>query len=76
MFILLYLKQRLRNELNSLSKDYKLSVNDFVIKASALALKSVPEVNSQWNDTSIRRYKNSRPFIVSNNLIMNLDLDF
>lgn len=48
--------QALRNELNGLSKDYKLSVNDFVIKAAAKALRAVPEVNSQWNETSIRRF--------------------
>jgi len=36
----------------------KVSVNDFVIKAAAAALRKVPEVNSQWNDTSIRRFKN------------------
>ncbi|KAL0135822.1 PDH complex E2 component [Mucor lusitanicus] len=40
---------KLRQVLNQSSKgEYKLSVNDFVIKASALALKSVPEVNSAW----------------------------
>lgn len=36
----------------------KISVNDFVIKAAAAALRKVPEVNSQWNETSIRRFKN------------------
>jgi len=36
----------------------KVSVNDFVIKAAAAALRKVSEVNSQWNDTSIRRFKN------------------
>lgn len=36
----------------------KVSVNDFVIKAAAAALRKVPEVNSQWNETSIRRFKN------------------
>ncbi|RKP25020.1 2-oxoacid dehydrogenases acyltransferase-domain-containing protein [Syncephalis pseudoplumigaleata] len=36
---------------------YRLSVNDFIIKASALALKEVPEVNSAWQGESIRRYK-------------------
>lgn len=34
----------------------KLSVNDFVIKASALALKSVPAVNSAWMGEFIRQY--------------------
>jgi pyruvate dehydrogenase E2 component (dihydrolipoamide acetyltransferase) len=46
---------RLREVFNGQSKDYKLSVNDFVIKASALALKQVPEVNSQWHGEFIRK---------------------
>ncbi|KAH6585044.1 hypothetical protein BASA61_007116 [Batrachochytrium salamandrivorans] len=35
---------------------FKLSVNDFVIKASGLALKDVPEVNSAWHETFIRQH--------------------
>jgi pyruvate dehydrogenase E2 component (dihydrolipoamide acetyltransferase) len=35
---------------------YKLSVNDFVVKACALALMRVPEVNASWTDTSILRH--------------------
>src|SRR6202012_430653 len=31
---------------------YKLSVNDFVVKASAMALMRVPEVNASWTDTA------------------------
>nr|CAG4648741.1 EOG090X08YX [Polyphemus pediculus] len=48
----------LRQEFNaSLSKDgAKLSVNDFIIKAAALACRKVPEVNSSWQDTFIRQY--------------------
>ncbi|KAJ3088783.1 hypothetical protein HDU96_004004, partial [Phlyctochytrium bullatum] len=38
---------------------YKLSVNDFVIKASALALRDVPAVNSAWQGSFIREYKTS-----------------
>lgn len=37
---------------------YKLSVNDFVIRASALALKKVPEANSSWYDDAIVQYTN------------------
>eukprot|EP01127_Copromyxa_protea_P005283 TRINITY_DN15233_c0_g1_i1.p1 TRINITY_DN15233_c0_g1~~TRINITY_DN15233_c0_g1_i1.p1 ORF type:complete len:598 (-),score=166.88 TRINITY_DN15233_c0_g1_i1:33-1655(-) len=49
----------LRTQLNEMGKgDYKLSVNDFVIKAAAIALKEVPEVNSEWCDTHIRQYHN------------------
>ncbi|MHA1539519.1 MAG: pyruvate dehydrogenase complex dihydrolipoamide acetyltransferase [Alphaproteobacteria bacterium] len=36
---------------------YKLSVNDFIIKASALALKAVPEANVSWTDDAIRHYE-------------------
>ena len=34
----------------------KLSINDFVIKASALALRAVPEVNASWYGDFIRQY--------------------
>ncbi|XP_046437738.1 dihydrolipoyllysine-residue acetyltransferase component of pyruvate dehydrogenase complex, mitochondrial-like [Daphnia pulex] len=48
----------LRQEFNALlGKDgAKLSVNDFVIKAAALACRKVPEVNSSWQETFIRQY--------------------
>ncbi|KAI9142599.1 2-oxoacid dehydrogenases acyltransferase-domain-containing protein [Paraphysoderma sedebokerense] len=49
---------KLREVLNAKANNkYKLSVNDFVIKASALALKDVPEVNSSWYNDFIRQYK-------------------
>ncbi|MEU0493901.1 dihydrolipoamide acetyltransferase family protein [Mycobacterium sp. NPDC006124] len=35
----------------------KISLNDFVLKAVAGALVEVPEANSIWNDTSIRRFE-------------------
>lgn len=37
---------------------YKISVNDLIIKASALALKNIPEVNASWNNDSILQYNN------------------
>lgn len=46
---------RERHLTTSLSR-YKLSVNDFIIKASALAMKHVPEVNSSWQGDFIRQY--------------------
>lgn len=48
---------KLREEFNALlSKEgVKLSVNDFIVKASALACKKVPEANSSWLDTVIRQ---------------------
>jgi pyruvate dehydrogenase E2 component (dihydrolipoamide acetyltransferase) len=38
---------------------YKLSVNDFVVKACALALLKVPEVNASWTDNAILRHKHA-----------------
>jgi len=38
--------------------DYKLSVNDFVIKAVAAALRKVPAANATWTEEAIRRYDN------------------
>ncbi|XP_041657901.1 dihydrolipoyllysine-residue acetyltransferase component of pyruvate dehydrogenase complex, mitochondrial [Cheilinus undulatus] len=48
---------QLRQELNAEVKtqNIKLSVNDFIIKASALACLKVPECNSSWLDTVIRQ---------------------
>jgi pyruvate dehydrogenase E2 component (dihydrolipoamide acetyltransferase) len=34
----------------------KVSINDFIIKAVAVALRQHPEVNAQWTDTAIRRF--------------------
>ncbi|KAG1142605.1 hypothetical protein G6F37_005794 [Rhizopus arrhizus] len=51
---------KLREVLNKSSEGkYKLSVNDFIIKASALALKKVPEVNSAWQGDFIRQYNSA-----------------
>lgn len=47
---------RLRKQINSDNDNIKLSVNDFIIKASALSMKHIPEVNSSWMETFIRRY--------------------
>ncbi len=38
---------------------YKLSVNDFLVKAVALALKKVPECNASWTDNAILRHKHA-----------------
>ncbi|XP_026536737.1 dihydrolipoyllysine-residue acetyltransferase component of pyruvate dehydrogenase complex, mitochondrial [Notechis scutatus] len=46
----------LRKELNQeMPQNTKLSVNDFIIKASALACLKVPEANSSWLETVIRQ---------------------
>jgi pyruvate dehydrogenase E2 component (dihydrolipoamide acetyltransferase) len=38
---------------------YKLSVNDFVIKAMALALQRVPEANVSWTEGAMLKHKHS-----------------
>ena len=55
-----------REEINALApkdKDgkpaYKLSVNDFVIKALALALQRVPAANVSWTESAMLRHKHS-----------------
>jgi len=48
---------KLRRELNGRDgADHKLSVNDFVIKASAMALRKVPEANASFGGDKIYRY--------------------
>ena len=55
-----------REEINSAApkdKDgkpaYKLSVNDFVIKALALALQRIPEANVSWSEAGMLKHKHS-----------------
>lgn len=51
----------LRSQLNSFqeaSGGKRLSVNDLVIKAAALALRKVPQCNSSWMNDFIRQYHN------------------
>jgi pyruvate dehydrogenase E2 component (dihydrolipoamide acetyltransferase) len=38
---------------------YKLSVNDFVVKASAMALMKHPDVNASWTDSAILKHKHA-----------------
>lgn len=37
---------------------YKVSVNDFIIKAVSLALKKIPAANASWSDEAILQYNN------------------
>ena len=46
-----------RKELNERSDAYRLSVNDFVVKAAALALRKTPEANASWTDAATLRYE-------------------
>lgn len=57
---------RVREEINaSAPKDkddkpaFKLSVNDFVIKAMALALQKVPDANATWTESAMLKHKHS-----------------
>ncbi|MDK1388075.1 pyruvate dehydrogenase complex dihydrolipoamide acetyltransferase [Sinorhizobium sp. 8-89] len=55
----------LRAQLNAAAPEkdgkpvYKLSVNDMVIKALALALRDVPDANVSWTDTNMVKHKNA-----------------
>ena len=51
---------KLRKEINQNyeKEGIKLSVNDFVIKATALACKKIPACNSAWMGDKIREYHN------------------
>ena len=48
-----------RKELNGRSDAYKISVNDFVIRAVALALKNVPAANASWDEGGILLYQHA-----------------
>ena len=51
---LLALRQQLNGALEK--EGVKLSVNDFILKASAEALRRVPSVNASWEQTQIRYF--------------------
>ncbi len=46
-----------RSQANEMIEGMKLSVNDFVIKAAAIALKKFPAVNAAWTENAIRRFR-------------------
>ena len=47
---------KVRKELNGRSDAYKISVNDFVIRAAALALKKVPTANASFDPEGLLYY--------------------
>ncbi|MDX1736666.1 MAG: pyruvate dehydrogenase complex dihydrolipoamide acetyltransferase [Alphaproteobacteria bacterium] len=51
---LLDLRKRLNDKADGA---FKLSVNDIIIKAAAVALKKVPEANASWSDDGLKLYK-------------------
>ena len=49
-----------RKELNAKADNgYKLSVNDIIIKAAAVALKKIPEANSSWSEEGLKLFKSA-----------------
>ena len=47
----------LREQLNAAAEGgYKLSVNDFIIKACALALRAHPNANASWGDKALQKH--------------------
>jgi pyruvate dehydrogenase E2 component (dihydrolipoamide acetyltransferase) len=51
------LRHELNAQVHSSKSNYKLTINDFIIKATALALQDVPQVNASWTDEAILQYK-------------------
>jgi pyruvate dehydrogenase E2 component (dihydrolipoamide acetyltransferase) len=50
---------RIRQTLNKHMEPEKLTVNDFVIKAVAMALRDHPDANASWLGDKIRRYRHA-----------------
>lgn len=49
-----------RKELNEQGNGaYKISVNDFIIKANAMALKAYPAANVSWSDDAVHQFKHA-----------------
>jgi pyruvate dehydrogenase E2 component (dihydrolipoamide acetyltransferase) len=44
---------KIRKALNAKSEANRISVNDFVVRAAALALRQVPAANASWSDDAI-----------------------
>ena len=55
---LLEMRQDINTLANPNNPEFKISVNDLIIKASALALKAVPEANASWGNQAITKYNN------------------
>lgn len=50
----------IRKQMNEAAEGaYKLSVNDFMIKASAAALKKIPDANAAWTESHIIKFKHA-----------------
>ena len=53
---LLAMRKEMNDAADSKAPEYKLSVNDFIIKASAMALTKAPEANASWTDEAMIIY--------------------
>ncbi|RIU85700.1 2-oxo acid dehydrogenase subunit E2 [Candidatus Karelsulcia muelleri] len=49
---------KLRDSINEKKYLYKISFNDLIVKASALAIKENPKINSSWTEKSILYHNN------------------
>ena len=50
---------KVREELNQLEKEngVKISINDFIMRATAMASRDYPDANVQWGEKTIKKYK-------------------
>jgi pyruvate dehydrogenase E2 component (dihydrolipoamide acetyltransferase) len=48
---------KMRAELNAKSDAFKISVNDFVIRAAALTMRKVPRANASWSDDAVLQWQ-------------------
>jgi pyruvate dehydrogenase E2 component (dihydrolipoamide acetyltransferase) len=55
---LLSLREDLNATTNKEKPEFKISINDCIIKAVAMALAEVPEANASWTDDAILQYNN------------------
>ena len=55
---LLFLREELNATADKDKPEFKVSINDCIIKAVAMALAEVPEANASWSDEAILQYNN------------------
>lgn len=53
---LMALRDMLNEQTGTKENAAPLAVSDFVIKAAASAMKTVPDINGEWNETFVRQY--------------------
>ncbi len=52
-------RQKINDDLKAEGSDSKISLNDFIIRATALALMKVPQINSSYTDDGIMMHKHA-----------------